>query len=246
MRSIVVVAFGDEAGDHEARGRAQVGRHHVGARQLGHARDDRGVAFDLDVGAEPPQLLHVHHPVLEDRLGDHRRAVGARRERHELRLHVGREPGMRRRAHVRRDERPAAPTRMTSPSTAMTAPASRSLSITASSASGCVPVTAARPAGCGHRRQERPGLDAVGHDRVRGAVQRAHALDGDAVGAGAADARAHRDEAAREVDDLRLARGVLEHRGAVRERRRHQQVLGAGDGRHVEHEPRAVEPPGAR
>ena len=33
-------------------------------------------------------------------------------------------------------------------------------------------------------------------------------------------------------------------RGPVRERRRHQQVLGAGDGRHVEHEPRALEAPG--
>ena len=44
-----------------------------------------------------------------------------------------------------------------------------------------------------------------------------------------------------EIDDLGLARGVLEHGDAVGERRGHHQVLGAGDGDHVEHESRAGE-----
>jgi hypothetical protein len=97
-------AVGDEPGDHEARGRAKVGRHHVRAGEPRHAAHDRRRALDLDVGAEALQLLHVHHAVLEDRLGDHRGAAGARRERHELRLHVGRERRVRRGAQARRRE----------------------------------------------------------------------------------------------------------------------------------------------
>ena len=48
-------------------------------------------------------------------------------------------------------------------------------------------------------------------------MQRVHALHADHVGAVAFYARAHADEATREVDHLGLARGVLEHRLALRE-----------------------------
>ena len=110
-----------------------------------------------------------------------------------------------------------------------------------------VEVALERHVAAGRRRGggEGPGLDAVGHDRVRGAVQRVHAVDHDAVGARAGDPRAHRDEAAREVHHLRLARRVLEDGPALGERRRHHQVLGAGDGHHVEHVARALEAAGA-
>ena len=53
------------------------------------------VAVQVDVGAEAGQLLHVHEAVLEDRLADHAGALGARHQRHELRLQVGREAGER-------------------------------------------------------------------------------------------------------------------------------------------------------
>ena len=49
-------------------------------------------------------------------------------------------------------------------------------------------------------------------------------------GAGAADLRAHLVEAVGDVADLRLARGVLDHRGAAGERGRHQRRVGAADG----------------
>src|SRR6185312_9941600 len=39
------------------------------------ALDGRGFAAELDVGAEPHQLLHVHEAVLEDGLGDARGAA---------------------------------------------------------------------------------------------------------------------------------------------------------------------------
>ncbi len=50
----------------------------------------------------------------------------------------------------------------------------------------------------------------------------------------AGNPRAHLDQQLGQVDHLRLAGGVLEHRGALGQRRRHHQVLGAGDGDGVE------------
>ena len=60
------------------------------------------------------------------------------------------------------------------------------------------------------------------------------------------DLRAHGDQEIRQVDHLRFARRVLEHGLALGQRRRHHQVLGAGDGHGVEHQVRAPQAPGAR
>ena len=98
----------------------------------------------------------------------------------------------------------------------------------------------------GHGGEVGAGFDAVRHHAVGGAMQPLDAFDDDAIGACAADARAHRAKARGEVDDLRLARRVLQHGRAGGERRRHHQVLGAGDGDEVEHEARAGEPRRAR
>src|SRR5450755_3644509 len=40
--------LGDETGDDQARGGAQIGGHHLGACQPGDSLDDRGAALDLD------------------------------------------------------------------------------------------------------------------------------------------------------------------------------------------------------
>ena len=61
-----------------------------------------------------------------------------------------------------------------------------------------------------------------------------------------ADLRAHRVEEVREVDDLRLARRVLDDGLALGKRRGHQQILGAGHGNRFEHEARAAQPRSAR
>ena len=101
--------------------------------------------------------------------------------------------------------------------------------------------------GRGGRDHVRARLDVVGGDVVRGAVQQAAAaLDDDQLGADPGDVRAHADEAAREVVHVRLARRVADHRDALGEHRRHHQVLGAGDRRHVERDARAVQAPCAR
>jgi hypothetical protein len=70
------------------------------------------------------------------------------------------------------------------------------------------------------------------------------ALDVDDVGPRAVDLGAHLVEDPAELLDLRLARAVDEGRPPLRERRGHHQVLGAGDGRHVEVDlAPAAEPP---
>ena len=85
------------------------------------------------------------------------------------------------------------------------------------------------------------GLDAIGQHFVGGAVQALDALDDDSVGAGALDLRAHGDQEIGQIDHLRFARGVLEHRLAVGQRRGHHEILGAGDGDGLEHQARALQ-----
>ena len=77
-----------------------------------------------------------------------------------------------------------------------------------------------RPAGERAGDDERAGLDAVADDAVLDGVQRLDALDGDGGRAAAVDARAHRVEEVDEVDDLGLARGVLDDRRRRRAARR--------------------------
>ncbi len=78
--------------------------------------------------------------------------------------------------------------------------------------------------------------------RWRAPPSSVNALDLDALGAGALDARAHRDQEPGEVAHLGLSRGVLEHRRPLGEDRRHHQVLGAGHRDEVVGDPRALEP----
>ena len=96
----------------------------------------------------------------------------------------------------------------------------------------------------GHDRADRPGAgdDPVGHGRVGDRRERVDALDGDRRGAGAVDAGAHGDEHRAEVDDLRLAGGVVDDRGALGQHRRHDQVLGGPDRREVQPDRRAGQP----
>ena len=93
-------ALGDQAGDHQGRAGAQIGGHHRGAGEHLDAAHDRRVAVRLDVGAHAQQLGHVHEAILEDGFGEHASAPRAGHQGHELRLHVGREAGVRRGRHV--------------------------------------------------------------------------------------------------------------------------------------------------
>ena len=54
-----------------------------------HAGDHGGVALEVDAGAEPRQLLHMHEAVLEDRLAHGRGALRHAHQRDELGLQIG-------------------------------------------------------------------------------------------------------------------------------------------------------------
>ncbi len=124
--------------------------------------------------AQAQQLVDVHEAVLEDRLGDRRRAVGDAVERHQLRLHVGRERRVLAGANARpRAAAPSARTRIQPSPASIVAPASRSLSITASRWSARAPAQHDVAAGGRDGAEEGAGLDPVGDDPVRDAVQRA-------------------------------------------------------------------------
>jgi hypothetical protein len=102
------------------------------------------------------------------------------------------------------------------------------------------------PARDGAGDQVGAALDAVRQHFVGGPPQPLDPVHHDLVGAGAVDGRAHGDEKVGEIDDLGLARCVLDDRLALGERRRHHQVLGAGHRHGVEHQPRALQARGTR
>ena len=93
----------------------------------------------------------------------------------------------------------------------------------------------------------RPRLDVIGGHAVTGPVEQAAlAFDDDELGPGATDASTHAEQAAREVHDVRLACGVADDGDALGEHRGHHQVLRTGDGRHVQVDASAAQPPGTR
>ena len=97
-------------------------------------------------------------------------------------------------------------------------------------------------AGHGDRHRVGAGLDAVGQYRVARAAEFGNALDNDPRRAGAGDLRAHLVEAIGDVGDLRFACGVLDHRGAAGERRRHDSGVRAADRHFRKHDLAALEP----
>ena len=101
------------------------------------------------------------------------------------------------------------------------------------------------PAGDRARHQVGAALDAIGQHLVGRAAQPLDALDHDLVGAGALDVGTHGHQEVGEIHYFGFPRGVLQDGFAVGEGRRHHQVLGAGDRHRIEHQPRALEAPGA-
>src|SRR6202022_3906961 len=104
----------------------------------------------------------------------------------------------------------------------------------------------ALPTGGRDRERIGPRLDVVGDHAMRGATQIGDALDLQHVGTDPVDPGPHLAEEHREVDDVRLAGRVVDGRDAVRGGGGHHQVLGPGDGRHVEKDGGAFQPVGAR
>ena len=232
----------NQTGQHQTGRGTQVGGHDDGAVKPRHPAHQGGVARDLYVGAQAAQFLHVHEAVFENGFGDAGRALGNTVHRHELRLHVGGKRRVRGGAHVHRFQLAVGFDFDPVVAGADLGPGFAQLAHHRIQRVGLGVGGAHAAAGHGGRNQEGAGLDAVGHHRIVGAVQLVDAVDGDDVTAGALDAGAHGDQAAREINHLGFARGVFQHGGAVGQGSGHHQVLGAGHGDHVHHDARALQP----
>ena len=88
-------AFGSQSGNSKAHRGAQVGRHHWRTGQFLYTAHHRRAALGFDIGAHPVELGNMHVAILEDGFGEHARAAGEAEHRHQLRLHVGGQAGIR-------------------------------------------------------------------------------------------------------------------------------------------------------
>ena len=107
-----------------------------GAPDIWSTPDHGGVAFQMDVGAESLEFVHMHEAVLEHVLGDRAGAFGHRVQRRELGLHVGRKRRVRRGRDIDRlGRRPCMLISIESSVVLISAPASSSFCRTESSVS---------------------------------------------------------------------------------------------------------------
>ena len=179
----------------------------------------------VDVGTHANQLGHMHEAVLEDRLGDHRGALGDAHQRHHLGLHVGGKAGVGLGHHIDPDQ----PVAAADPQSVrglgdLDARLVQRLGHRIDDVQ-LDPGQLHLAAGRGRRHGEGAGLDTVGHHAMFRRVQRVNALNDQRVGADALDLRAHGDQAFRQVRDLGLARGVDQFALAPGETCRHHQVF---------------------
>src|SRR5690606_30162284 len=199
------IAIGPEAGDHQAGGGPQVGRHDRSTLEPVNPGNDGGVALDLDLGTHAAHFLHVHEAVLEHRLDHGAGALGQRIHGHELGLHVGGECRIGRGTQVDR-LRAIALHVQTDPVLAGVDVGAGFFQLEQYRFEGAgIGVLHAHPA-AGDRasHQEGAGFNPVGHHRVTGAVQALDALDGDGIGAVALDLRAHGDQALGQIHHFGL------------------------------------------
>ena len=235
-------AVGDQCGQDQRGGGAEVRAHDGGADERRFAADGGGAAVDLDVRAHADQFLNVHEAVLEDVLGDGADVPSAwvARAMYCACMSVGK-PGYssvvmsaalsglspRTRTRIRRCRR-------------LRRRHCSSLAI-GRRGGGIAAVDVEIASGDGSGDEEGAGFDAVGIDAVARAVESGDALDADGAGAGAFDFRSHGGEQGGEVGDFRLARAVFEDGFAIGEDGGHEEVFGAGDGDLVEDDVRAFE-----
>ena len=126
----------------------------VATVQRRHTGHDRGISIDPDIRSQPDQLDRVHEAVFENRFANHGRTVRDAIDRHELRLHIGRESGIRSRSQTDRFQalRRLETDRIIG--TVDHAPASRSFSTTESSQAAEVRASVTSPplAAAAHRK----------------------------------------------------------------------------------------------
>jgi hypothetical protein len=234
-------AVGDEGGEDERGGGAEVGAHDGGGLEFGLAADGGGAALDGDAGAHAVELLDVHEAIFEDVFGDVGGSIALGGEGHELGLHVGGEAGEFFGGDVGGLQFAAGADADVVGTDFDFDAALFELGDERAEVEGLAAVDVEVAAGDGAGHEEGSGFDAVGVDAVTGAVEFGDSVDGDGGGAGAFDFGSHGDEECGEVGDFGLAGGVFEDGLSFGQNRRHQDVFGAGDGDLVEDDVGAFE-----
>jgi hypothetical protein len=186
--------------------------------------------MNRDIRAHPREFGHVHKPVLENRLRDHRRPFGYRHQGHELRLKIGREPGIGLGHRIHPGDRPIARRHPDAGRRRVHLDAGRPHRLRKTTDMRQIRAEEVDFAAC-NRRSHRvgTGLDPVRQYRMHGAMQSVHALYGNRVCANPVDLRAHRDQAMSQILNFGLTGGVDQPRLALRQTRRHHQVFGRAD-----------------
>ena len=184
----------------------------------------------------------MHEAVLEDRFDDSARAVHGREQRHEQRLHVGREARVGKGLDVGRDQF----VQVAAHAQAVDFVVDGRAAFHELRDDGTDVIRHAvldQNVASGDRRgdHERSGLDAVRDDRVAGAVQRIDTFDADRIGAGAFDLSPHLVEEVREIDDLGLLRRIFNDGRAPRQRGGHHDVFRSPDTGEVQIDQRAFQ-----
>ena len=236
-------AVGDEGGEDEGGGGAEVRAHDGGGLEVGSSADGGGAAVDGDVGAHAVEFLDVHEAIFKDVFGDGGGAFGLGGEGHELGLHVGGEAGVLLGGDVGGLEGSAGADADTLCADVEADAALVEFSEQRSEVSGVAAVDVEVAAGDGAGHEEGAGLDAVRVDAVAGAVEFGDAVDLDGRRAGAFDVGAHGGEERGQVGDFGLAGAVFKDGFAVGEDGGHQEVFGAGDGDLVEDDVGSAEGP---
>ena len=233
------LALGDQPGDHQAGRGAQVGGHHRRAGQpLARPATTAVLPSTSMFAPRRSSSLHVHEAVLEDRLGDHRRAL--RRSQFSAMncacMSVGK-AGVR--AGAKADCAASRPCACTT--NAVVDARSTLDARLAQLVDHRLEVIGARRDAAPRRRRSPPRR--TGRCRPRCGRDDAWCVPPCSSLTPWTQMRLVPAPSMRapiafsiscQIVDLRLVRGVLEHRRALGQRRRHHQVLGAGDRDHVD------------
>ena len=221
---------------------AQITGTDLAAVQRLHAVDNGGLPFYLNVCAHAAKFGGVAEAVVIDALGHKTGADCSSKTDRDLRLHVGREAGIRHGLDVCAVQ-PVG--RFDADGVVILRDVRADLAQLCSDAVEMLrddvfdQHVAADCGGSGHIRAR---LDLVGDDGIAAAVQRLDAADLDDVGACAGDLRAHGVQEVREVDDVRLLGAVFDDRHAAAQNCRKQDVHRRADGDDIKIDMAAAQP----
>ena len=232
---------GQTRNDHR-RACTQVVRTHRRALEFLHALDDGDLAVHMDVRTHAGQFLGISVTAVPHALGDDARTLcQAERGRH-LRLHVGREAGIRHGLDIGPGQPPLAAHQHRVVKLGHLNVHLLELCRDALQMFGDDVLNQHRAAAGCDRSHKGARLNLVRNDGVAAAVQALDAADLDYIRARSLNVCPHRVQEVRQVHDMRLLGAVFHNGLALGEHRGEHDVHGRADRYHVKVDMRAVQP----